>query len=301
MTLTAPATPATPLRRLAAEACAPLLGDAIPVDTLTALPIAVRKLLLQAAVDVEAEAFPEAVLRPLLAGGGASLCTEISLRKTSVSDRGLGFIGTACGRHLLRLDLSHCSRLRDAGVIALARRCPQLQQLNLSHCRLTDAAFECVAQSCHDLRELDCSWNGSGVGEPTARALAAHCVRLERLAICGCRLGDEALLALACACPMLSRLATRGCALLTEAGVVAALSPSRASTPSSCRSCLASPSPACTSSSTARPPPPPLPPSGRWTSPCARAWATTRSRASRRGCRACAPSRALACRASSRP
>ena len=158
-------------------------------------------------------------LLPLFAKG----CTTVHLGNSRLTDRGLGLIGASCGASLVELDLSFCTRLRDAGVISLARVCPALHKLMLAHCRLSDTAFESISHGCRELRELDCSWNGSGVTERSVRAFAAGLHRLERLAICGCRVGDDALLALACACPELRRVNTRGCDMLSEAGVVGAL------------------------------------------------------------------------------
>jgi hypothetical protein len=153
--------------------------------------------------------------------GGA--LTELGLCGSLTSDRGLGFADDGGAAHLRQLDFSYCARLRDSGIIRLVRECPRLCNLNLSHCRLTDAAFEGVVRCCPLLRVLDGSWNGSGVGERTVRALAACDSKLESFAVCGCRVRDNSLLALACACPRLDRFDTRGCELLTEAGIVAAL------------------------------------------------------------------------------
>ena len=144
-----------------------------------------------------------------------------------MTDRGLGLAITAANSAKLvqSLDLSHCTRLRDAGVIALVQRIgPQLRSLDVSHCRLSDAAFEAIATCCgSSLKSLDCSWNGSGVGERTVHALAKHCGELESLALCGCRARDDSHIKLACACPKLAKLNTRGCEALSEGGIVAAL------------------------------------------------------------------------------
>ena len=179
------------------------------------LPQHVRSAVLRHAV--EADTLSDSVLVHF------ATSSALDLHASRVSDRGLCLVGQACGSRLLRLDLSHCTRLRDTGVIALTHQCPQLQHLNVSHCRFTDVAIECASRSCPELRELVCSWNGSGVGDRSARAIAKHSRRLELVALCGSRIGDEALLALAAACPQLRSLGTRGCELLTESGLTTAL------------------------------------------------------------------------------
>ena len=191
-----------------------VLLDDLPQKLALLTPVQQKNLVEQA---IAAKVLPEEALAHL----GA--LDTLSLRSSQVGDRGLGFVGLRCGSSLIDIDLSYCTRLRDAGVIAFSRLCPQLRRLVLSHCRLTDAAFECVARSCRQLRDLDCSWNGSGFSERSVRAFAANLPHLQALAICGCRLEDGALLALACACPKLATLNTRGCEMLTETGIVGAL------------------------------------------------------------------------------
>ena len=59
--------------------------------------------------------------------GGLS---ELVLKGSKVTDKGLEHVAAACGARLLALDLSQCVRLlSDAGVAALLRACPQLQAL----------------------------------------------------------------------------------------------------------------------------------------------------------------------------
>ena len=205
------------LATLAARAVAITQLDRLPGARLSALPPAVKSKLIAAAVATRS--LTDECLTHLGSGH-----TELSVRASRVTDRGLGrtMVDSASGC-LLKLDLSRCAQLRDAGIVKLASCCPQLRALDLSHCRLTDAAFEAVARGCPNLHALDASWNGSGVGERTVRALASHSAQLESLAICGCRVHDDALLALACACARLMALHTRGCEALTEAGLVAVL------------------------------------------------------------------------------
>ena len=148
--------------------------------------------------------------------------SELKLRGSRVSDRGLCLLGRACGSRLLSLDISFCPRLKDTGLIALVHECPQLLQLQLAHCRFSDAAIERLVRSCAGLRTLDCSWNGSGITDRGVRAIGKHCLRLEKLALNGCRMSDDTLLALACALPQLTQLLTKGCDL-SESGMTAAL------------------------------------------------------------------------------
>jgi hypothetical protein len=106
---------------------------------------------------------------------------EVVLSNSRVTDRGLDIVSRVCGQRLLVLGLSRCVRLHDSGVSALVRRCPLLKQLDVSYCRLTDAAIQCVARCCSGLSDINYSWNGSGIGDAAARALAASSPALQAL------------------------------------------------------------------------------------------------------------------------
>lgn len=135
--------------------------------------------------------------------------TQLSLSGSRLSDRGLEIVALARGSCLLEIDLSRCVYLHDSGLRALVHACGSLRKLDVSYCRLSDAAFECTARCCPKLIDLNYAWNGSGVGDGAAGALATHCGHLERLEMSGSRVCDSALLSLACACPKLQHLQAR--------------------------------------------------------------------------------------------
>jgi hypothetical protein len=56
------------------------------------------------------------------------------------------------------LDLSHCQRITDRGIIAVARESPGLRAMNLSWCRkLTDACLIELIRNCKMLKRIDIS------------------------------------------------------------------------------------------------------------------------------------------------
>jgi hypothetical protein len=62
-------------------------------------------------------------------------------------------------RELRELDLSWCTGVGDAGVIAVGEHCRELRELDLSGCKgVGDAGVIAVAEHCRELRELDLSW-----------------------------------------------------------------------------------------------------------------------------------------------
>ena len=215
------------------ERCAGADGSVPALAELCCQAVAAQLLRLPCTLDHLPPRARQHILRHAIASGALEEehlplfggLSELVLKGSKVTDKGLEHVAAACGARLLALDLSQCVRLlSDAGVAALLRACPKLQALDLSHCRLTDVSIEAAAQHCPALTALDYSWNGSGVGDRSARAVAAHSRRLESLRLCGSRVTDAALLALACACPRLHALEVRGCHLLSEAGFVAVVS-----------------------------------------------------------------------------
>ena len=67
-------------------------------------------------------------------------------------------IAFSSGSHdsLLHLDLSECSRLDDAGVMAIASHCPNLGTLTLAWCwEVTDVGIAAIVAQCHFLINLN--------------------------------------------------------------------------------------------------------------------------------------------------
>ena len=104
---------------------------------------------------------------------------SLVLSGSLVTDRGLELVVSNCGSQLVELAISRCVRVHDSGVCSLVWGCKNLRKLDLSYCRLSDAAVDCAARCCPGLRALDYSWNGSGMGDGSVRALAAHCPKLQ--------------------------------------------------------------------------------------------------------------------------
>lgn len=99
--------------------------------------------------------------------------------------------GRLAGLPLRRLDLSHCTRASENGLITLVEALPSLLSLGLRDCpRITNIFVECLATNCEMLQRLDLS----------------HCPLLT----------DEAVRHLEAGCPDLRRLRVEGCAVITD-------------------------------------------------------------------------------------
>lgn len=136
---------------------------------------------------------------------------ELHLEKLQVGDRGLAAL-SAC-RNLEVLFLVKTPECTDLGIISVAERCHKLRKLHIDGWRtnrIGDFGLMAVARGCPDLQELVLI----GVN-PTAlslRMLGEHCRALERLALCGCEtVGDAEIICLAERCAALKKLCIKGC------------------------------------------------------------------------------------------
>jgi hypothetical protein len=142
--------------------------------------------------------------------------SNLDLLDNNVTDAGL--LAVALNRALLKLCLEGCSNLTDEGLEAIARYCPQLQDLDLSACdHLTDATLIALGQHCHNLHELNVSnFNMTDAGP---QAIAAGCPLLEVITLApGDQLTDTALIALGQRCHNLRELCITD-ASVTHVGV----------------------------------------------------------------------------------
>ncbi|XP_072963480.1 F-box protein At1g47056-like [Typha angustifolia] len=137
--------------------------------------------------------------------------TEIHLEKLQVSDRGLGALAACVSLEVLHLvKTPECT---DAGLAALADRCRLLRKIHIDGWktnRIGDEGLIVVARRCSNLQELVLI----GVN-PTARSLeliATNCRNLERLALCGSdTFGDAEISCIAAKCMALKKLCIKGC------------------------------------------------------------------------------------------
>jgi Leucine Rich repeat len=162
--------------------------------------------------------------------------TEIHLEKLQVSDRGLmalaacpnlevlhlvktpectdtGISALAERCHLLRkihIDGWKTNRIGDQGLITIARRCPNLQELVLIGVNPTARSLELVATNCANLERLALCGSET-FGDAEISCIAAKCLALKKLCIKGCPISDLGMEALAEGCPRLIKVKVKKC------------------------------------------------------------------------------------------
>ncbi|KAF8702960.1 hypothetical protein HU200_032464 [Digitaria exilis] len=136
---------------------------------------------------------------------------ELHLEKLQVGDRGLAAL-SAC-RNLEVLFLVKTPECTDSGIISVAEKCHKLRKLHIDGWRtnrIGDFGLMAVARGCPDLQELVLI--GVNPTVLSLRMLGEHCRSLERLALCGCEtVGDAEIICLAERCAALKKLCIKGC------------------------------------------------------------------------------------------
>ncbi|RLM64231.1 F-box protein SKIP2-like [Panicum miliaceum] len=136
---------------------------------------------------------------------------ELHLEKLQVGDRGLAAL-SAC-RNLEVLFLVKTPECTDSGIISVSEKCHKLRKLHIDGWRtnrIGDFGLMAVARGCPDLQELVLI--GVNPTVLSLRMLGEHCRTLERLALCGCEtVGDAEIICLAERCAALKKLCIKGC------------------------------------------------------------------------------------------
>ncbi|KAK1292681.1 F-box protein SKIP2 [Acorus calamus] len=173
-----------------------------------------------------------------------SALVEVHLERIHVSDRGLSMIASSCGDlevlHLvktpectnaglasiadrcrllrkLHIDGWKTNRIGDEGLSAVARQCPNLQELVLIGVNPTVVSLGHIAGNCKGLQRLALCGSET-IGDSEISCIAAKCVALRKLCIKGCPVSDNGMEALAGGCPNLVKVKVKKCRGVTPEG-----------------------------------------------------------------------------------
>ncbi|KAJ7553450.1 hypothetical protein O6H91_06G098400 [Diphasiastrum complanatum] len=168
---------------------------------------------------------------------------ELHLEKLQVSDRGLLAVAQCrslqvlylikapeCGNWGLTVLAMGCKRLRklhidgclsgrigDEGLISLAEKCSELQELVLMGVNTTSESLVVVGANCSQLERLALC-NSETFGDNELACVAHKCNALRNLCIKGCPISDKGLEALTGCCPNLSKVKIKKCKGVSATG-----------------------------------------------------------------------------------
>ncbi|KAK4262337.1 hypothetical protein QN277_027908 [Acacia crassicarpa] len=175
-----------------------------------------------------------------MVGNSNSDLTEIHLEKIQVSDVGLSGIsnclnletlhivktpecsniGLSCVAERCRLlrkvhiDGWRTNNIGDDGLIAIAKHCPNLQELVLICVYPASLSLTAIASNCKNLERLALCGIGS-IGDAEIESIASKCVALKKLCIKGCPITNAGIEALALGCPNLVKIKVKKCKKVT--------------------------------------------------------------------------------------
>jgi hypothetical protein len=165
---------------------------------------------------------------------------EIHLERLQVSDTGLAAISNCLNLEILHLvktpectdmglvsiaercrllrklhvDGWKTNRIGDDGLSAVAKYCPNLQELVLIGVNPTKISVELLASNCQNLERLALCGSDT-VGDAEISCIAAKCVALKKLCIKSCPVSDHGMEALANGCPNLVKVKVKKCRAVT--------------------------------------------------------------------------------------
>lgn len=127
------------------------------------------------------------------------------------SNSGLVSVAEQCSLlRKLHIDGWRSNRIGDEALIAVARHCPNLQELVLIGVNATHISLMAVASNCQKLERLALCGSGS-IGDAEIACISAKCLALKKLCIKGCAISDIGIEALAWGCPNLVKIKVKKC------------------------------------------------------------------------------------------
>lgn len=112
--------------------------------------------------------------------------SALTLANCRVDNGLMAAIGTHC-QHLLSIDVSGCASVEDEGLTALAQGCPDLRDVNVALCCVTDTGLASLALHCSGLRSLQAGRNaGRDITARGIEAVLRGCRHLRELSLEQC-------------------------------------------------------------------------------------------------------------------
>ncbi|KAF5444859.1 hypothetical protein F2P56_033956 [Juglans regia] len=153
---------------------------------------------------------------------GISSCLDLEIlhlvKTPECTNMGLVLLAERC--RLLRklhIDGWKANRIGDEGLIAVAKGCPNLQELVLIGVNPTKLSLESLASNCKNLERLALCGSDT-VGDAEISCIGAKCLALKKLCIKSCPVSDQGLEALAGGCPNLVKVKLKKCRGVTPEG-----------------------------------------------------------------------------------
>ncbi|OWM66287.1 F-box protein SKIP2 [Punica granatum] len=169
-------------------------------------------------------------------GSSTPSLIEVHFERIQLSDAGLAGISHCKGIEILHIvkipecsNLGLCSiaenctqlrkfyidgwrinRIGDEGLVAIAKQCPNLQELVLIGVNATHSSLSLIASNCPKLERLALC-GSDAIRDAEIACIATKCEALRKLCIKGCPITDVGIESLALGCPNLVKIKVRKC------------------------------------------------------------------------------------------
>ena len=133
------------------------------------------------------------------------------IKTPECTNHGLLAIADGC-KHLKKVHVDgwKSSRIGDEGLIALAMKCKDIQELVLIGINATSTSLDLIVSNCSGLERLALC-NSDTVGDVELSCIAHKAHSLKRLCVKGCAISDEGMRSLATGCPRLIKAKIKKC------------------------------------------------------------------------------------------
>lgn len=142
-------------------------------------------------------------------------CTQLEVlyvvKTPECTNIGLSAVADGCKRlRKLHVDGWKFARIGDDGLIALAMKCRDLQEVVLIGINVTVASLDLLASNCSNLERLALC-NSETVGDLELSCIVTKCQALKRLCVKACAISDQGMRGLAAGCPRLIKIKVKKC------------------------------------------------------------------------------------------
>lgn len=152
-----------------------------------------------------------------------SKCSKLEVfymsRVSDCTDRGIYAVANGCRKlRKVHLDSGKSKRIGEEGLLSIANKCPQLQELVLMGIAISVESLSAMASNCPVLERMALC-NSDSVGDKEMSCISGKFIALKKLCIKNCPISDEGLVTISSGCPNLIKLKVKRCKGVTSKSV----------------------------------------------------------------------------------
>lgn len=152
-----------------------------------------------------------------------SKCSKLEVfymsRVSDCTDRGIYAVANGCRKlRKVHLDSGKSKRIGEEGLLSIANKCHQMQELVLMGIAISVESLSALASNCPVLERMALC-NSDSVGDKEMSCISGKFIALKKLCIKNCPISDEGLVTISSGCPSLIKLKVKRCKAVTSKSV----------------------------------------------------------------------------------